>query len=234
MSKTNNINEKKNMIDTIIPLLLNSKLKSEYLDNGVINDFNEIHLYFKNDLKCVEGLYIVDIDTYFENAKLSEITKKLYFFGEITYENEFNKKKKLIIGEINYFHQRYFYCIIQKENLFWINNYIPEYTIYIAGTFKTLLYRCLSFKELKSLDSWFKSRITGYITDDLTESFKINDNFLTYYHITFKLVQLLYIDYKEKKEKYCLLNNKQYNETFNEILKKNNIIPNNNTFQNYK
>lgn len=213
----------------ITPLLLSSKLKCEYLDNGFLYNFNEIHLYYKNDLKCVDQLYIININIikFFEDHKLSQITTKLYFMGEIVYENEFHDKKKLIIGVFSYFQRKYIYCIIQKNNLSWINNIIPEYKIYIGITLESLLYKCLTIKEIKSLDSWFRARITGYTTDDYTESFSIYDDFLDHYHVNFKLVQKLYNEYHHKTREYNKLNNEKYIETFYEILDRNNLyIPN--------
>ena len=217
----NKYDEKEQIFQTIIPLLYSSQLKSKYIDH--LDNFNEMYVDYEKYLKCINDLYNIDIIEYFYTTRLSTITTKLYFSSEIIYEDEFNNKKNLIIGEIQYMRCKYIYCIIKKDNLFRINTLIPEYAIYMAKTLHHLLNKYLSIKEIKSIDSWFKARITGYTTDNLSNSYKVYDNFLDNYHVNFKLVQRLYNEYELKTIQYCKLNHQKYIESFDNILDQNNL-----------
>ena len=174
----NNKASTNNKVNIIANIMKSSKLKLNYLNDGYLYKFNETYINYEKELKFIQGLYVCNMKDFFLNNNLSDITTKLYFIGELIYEDDFDNPIKTIIGQCKFRECYYVYCIIQKKNQTWLDTIFPEYNVYISTNIKDTLRSCFSLKELNSLDSWFKARITGYTTSNLNESYNIYDDLM--------------------------------------------------------
>jgi hypothetical protein len=213
-------------VNIIANIMKTSKLNKEYLNNGYLLDFNETHINYEKELKFTKDLYVSNIADFFMDNLLADITTKLYFIGEIINEDDITSTIKTIIGQIYFRGCYYIYSIIQKPKKCWLDTIFPDYSVTISTKLKDTLRWCLSTKEFNSLDAWFKSRITGFTSLNLNDSYKIYDDFLDHYELTYEIVAFLYQEYEKITKIYCYKNKMKYNETLNNVLERNNLLTN--------
>jgi hypothetical protein len=175
----------KEVIFRIIDLLNTSKLTPDCIDN--LSYFKDDLIDYKREILMPENLQRINIYNYLNNNKLSHITTRVYFVGEIMHEDQYKKRMRLILGQVHYEDTNYTYCVIQKEHKMKL---IPYYKVYITVKLTNLLFDCLTNNELVSIEAWFKARI---ITNSLFTIYKFFDNITDKYDITEDLIKKLYV-----------------------------------------
>jgi hypothetical protein len=206
----------KEVIFRIIDLLNTSKLTPDSIDN--LSYFKDDLIDYKREILMPENLQRINIYNYLNNNKLSQITTRVYFVGEIMHEDQYKKRMRLILGQVNYEDTNYTYCVIQKEHKMKL---IPYYKVYITVKLTNLLFDCLTNNELVSIEAWFKARI---ITNGLFTIYKFFDNITDKYDITEDLIKKLYVlDNTDNSDNNIkILKNPNKNTTnviFNNIIK---------------
>lgn len=199
MSEYNGI--KKNLAK----LLLSSQLDPEILVN-IDNMVKNINI--KNDIG------VPPILNYIRNSKLFCVTDKLYFCDNVIINENSIYTNKIIIGSLKYNKVEYFYMgklveIGPNTNILdlWLSN----------GNIYSILNNIISIKNLFLLNDWFKVRIVGLLTSETC--FRIFDDKLDNFIITYDVLRNYYDDYKKK----CIKYNYSTDETIQDFEQSNDI-----------
>lgn len=188
-------------------ILLSSELNPELLCSidSSIRYFN-----FKSKIKTMQ------IFNWMTNSKLFCSTEKLYFCDDLKISPDFTLKipssDTLIIGSFRYNREEYYYL----GRLVKINNLQNDIDIWFGNNINAIL-NIIPEKKLLALNDWFKARIIGILTPN--EYFRIFDDKLDNYIITYVSLSFYFDDYKNK----CLTYKYNSNETIKDFEESNDI-----------
>lgn len=189
---------------------LTTLLSSSQLNTDILFSIDKTikNINIKNDVKVPKML------NYINNSKLYNITEKLYFCDNINIDKTSNYTNTIIIGSFKYNKLEYYYIGKLIKHNFNFNNI----DLWFSNSIKTILTNFINQQNLFLLNNWFKVRITGILSGD--NYFRIFDEKLDNFVITYDILRFYFDDYKVK----CLKYNYDCDDTINDFEDSNDIV----------